>query len=59
MHRSKKDGARITREMADYMLANGENCTRDTLLLQFTQAEIDTYSDQARSLANEHQNKAA
>lgn len=52
MRINKKDRTKTVREMADYMLSHSHNCTRDTLLLQFTNEEIDLYSNEARDLAN-------
>lgn len=52
MHTNKNQKARVVAAMADYMLQNGDHCTRDTLLLQFSQAEIDSFSADAREVAN-------
>ena len=52
MRINKNEKARIVADMADFMLANGEHCTRETLLLQFSQVEVDTYQAEARERAN-------
>lgn len=60
MRPTKKERQATIRQMADYMLANAENCTRDTLLLQFSQSEVDSFHEEARQLANtEAEQKAA
>lgn len=52
MRINKKDRTKTVREMADYMRKHSANCTRETLMLQFTNEEIDLYSNEARDLAN-------
>lgn len=59
MKPNKSERARLVREMSQYMLDQGEHCTRETLLLQFTQNEVDTYSAEARIAANELSKRAA
>lgn len=45
-------GRKIIKEMADEMLRLGEGCTERQMLLKFTQAQINTYSEEARTIAN-------
>ncbi|MBB4146049.1 hypothetical protein [Rhizobium rhizoryzae] len=52
MRINKKDRTKTVREMADYMRKHSANCTREILMLQFTNEEIDLYSEEARTVAN-------
>ncbi|MBT9373210.1 hypothetical protein [Rhizobium sp. CSW-27] len=52
MRINKNEKARTVAEMANFMMANADHCTRETLLLQFSQAEIDIYQAEARERAN-------
>lgn len=59
MKTSKSERARIINDMSAYMREHGEHCTRDTLLLQFSPVEVDTYANDARSAANVASSRAA
>lgn len=50
----KNERARTIREMADFMLENGDHCTRELLLVQFGQAATDACASEARRVAKEH-----
>lgn len=52
MHIKTKEKKRVINDMADAMLRYGDGCTKEQLLLQFTQEEVDAYSSEARALAN-------
>ncbi|CDZ43224.1 Hypothetical protein NGAL_HAMBI1146_59970 [Neorhizobium galegae bv. officinalis] len=56
---NKSERTRVVSEMAAYMREHGDNCTRETLLLQFSQNEVDTFSGPARAEANSLSQRAA
>ncbi|WP_107678070.1 hypothetical protein [Agrobacterium sp. LAD9] len=55
----QKKKASVVSKMAQYMIDNPDNCTRETLLLEFTQEEVDTCHADARAEANSRQNREA
>lgn len=57
-HRTNKtEKARIVSEMADYIQNHGDNCTRETMLLQFSQGEVDAHFADARAEVERRSNE--
>ncbi|MEH0295895.1 hypothetical protein V6R98_27195 [Agrobacterium sp. CCNWLW71] len=45
---NKGENKRLISEMADYIVEQGDNCTQETMLLQFSQSEVDSCFKSAR-----------
>lgn len=56
---NKGDKARIVSEMANYIENHPDNCTRDVMLLQFSQDEVDTNFADASEEVKRRQNQRA